>query len=52
MSVKVTCNTCNKSVSCRNLMECSLCFTKIHIKCDNSNVADAEFMKNSGSNKF
>ena len=28
---KITCNTCNKSVSCRNLIKCSLCLTKRHL---------------------
>ena len=39
-------NKCNKSVSCRNLMECSLCLTKIHLKCSNLNVVDTELLKN------
>ena len=32
MSVNVTCITCKKSVSCRNLNECSLCLTMVHLK--------------------
>ena len=35
MLVKVICNTCNKSVSCRNLIECSLHLTTVHLKCNN-----------------
>ena len=30
MSVKLIRNTCNKSVSCRTLIECSLCLTMVH----------------------
>ena len=52
MSAKVTCNTCNKSVSCRNLIECSLCLTMVHLKCNNLNVVDAEIIKNTGSDRF
>ena len=52
MSAKVICNTCSKSVSCRNLVECSLCLTMIHLKCNNFNVVDAEIIKNTGSDSF
>ena len=52
MLVKVICNTCNKSVSCRNLIECSLCLTMVHLKCNNLNVVDAEIIKNTGSDRF
>ena len=52
MSVKFTCNTCNKSVSCQSLTECSLCLTMIYLKCNNLNVADAEVIKNTGSDRF
>ena len=52
MLAKVICNTCNKSVSCRNLIECSLCLTMVHLKCNNLNVADAEIIKNTGSDRF
>ena len=41
MSTKVTCNICNKSVSCRDLIKCSLCITMVHFKYNNLNVADA-----------
>ena len=41
MSTKVTCNICNKPVSCRNLIKCSLCITMVHFKYNNLNVADA-----------
>ena len=44
MPTKVTCNTCNKSGIRKNLTECSLCGTKIHLKCNNLNLANAEFM--------
>ena len=33
-------------------MESSLYLTKILLKCHNSNVVDAEFMKNTGSDKY
>ena len=52
MLAKVICNTCNKSVSCRNLIECSLCLTMVHLKCNNLNVVDAEIIKNTGSDRF
>ena len=52
MSVKVTCNTCNRSVSCRILIECSLCLAMVHLKCSNLNVVDAEIIKNTGSADF
>ena len=52
MSTRVIYNTCNKSVSWRNLIECSLYFTMVHLKCNNLNVADAEIMKNTGSDGF
>ena len=52
MSAKVLCNTCNKSVSCRNLIEWSFCLTIVHLKCNNLNVVDAEIIKNTGSDRF
>ena len=52
MSAKVICNTCNKSVSCRHLIECSLCLTMVHLKCNNLNVVDAEIIKTTGSDRF
>ena len=52
MSVKIIRNTCNKSVSCRTLIECSLCLTMVHLKCNNLNVVDAEIIKNTGSDRF
>ena len=52
MSAKVTCNTCNKSVSCRNLNKRSLCLTVVHFKCNNLNVVDAEIIENTGSDRF
>ena len=52
MSAEVICNTCNKSVSCRNLTGCSLCLTMVHLKCNNLNVVDAEIIKNTGSDIF
>ena len=52
MSAKVICNTCNKSFRYRNLIECSLCLTMFHLKCNNLNVVDAEIIKNTGSDRF
>ena len=52
MSAKVICSTCNKSVSCRNVIECSLCLTMVHLNCNNLNVVDAEIIKNTGSDRF
>ena len=46
MSAKVICNTYNKSVSCRNVIECSLYLTTVHLKCKDLNVVDAEIIKN------
>ena len=43
---------CNKSVRCRNSIECSLCLTMVHLKCNNLNVADSEIIKNTGSDRF
>ena len=52
MSVKVICNTCNKSVSCRNLIECSLSLTMVYLKYYNLNIVDAEIAKSTGSDRF
>ena len=52
MSAKFICNTCNKPVSCRNLIECSLCLTMVHLKCNNLNVDDAKTMANTGSDRY
>ena len=42
MSAKVTCNTCNKSVSFKNLIYFSIFFTQINVKYNNLNVVDEE----------
>ena len=52
MFAKVICNTCSKSVSCRNLIECSLCLAMVHLKCNNLNIVDAEIIQNTGSDRF
>ena len=52
MLAKVICNTCNKSVSCRNLIECSLRLTMVHLKCNNLSVVDVEIIKDTGSDRF
>ena len=35
MALDSLCNTCDKSVSYRNYIECNLCFTQTHFKCNN-----------------
>ena len=45
MSAKVICNTCNKSVSCKNLIEFSLFLAMVHLKCNNLNFDYAETIK-------
>ena len=52
ISAEVICNTCKKSVSCRNLIEYSLCLTMIHLKCSSLNIVDAEIIKNTDSDRF
>ena len=52
MSAKVICNTDNKSVCCRNLIECLICLTIVHLKCNNLNIIDAEITQNTGSDRF
>ena len=52
MSAKVTCNTCNKSVSCRNLIACSLCLIMVHLNWNNLNVVDTEIIRNTGAGLF
>ena len=52
MSAKVICNAFNKSVNCKNLIECPLCSTIVHLKCNNLNVVDAEIITNTGSDRF
>ena len=52
MSARVNCNTRNKLVSCRKLIEFSLCLTMVHLKCNNLNVLDAEILKNTGLDRF
>ena len=52
MSAKVTWKTCNKSISYRNLIEGSICFTIVHLKCIDLNVVDAEVINITGSDIF
>ena len=52
MSTKVICSACNKPVSCRNLIECSLCLTMVHLKCNDLNVVDGKTIANTGSDRF
>ena len=43
---------CFDSKSNRNLIECSLCLTMVHLKCNNLNAVDAEIIKNTDSEDF
>ena len=43
---------CFDSKSNRNLIECSLCLTMVHLKCNNLNAVDAEIIKNTDSDRF
>ena len=52
MFTKITCSTGNKSVTYRNLIECSFYLTHIHLKRHNLTVADSEIIKNTGSDRF
>ena len=52
MAVKVTCNTCNKLFSCRNLIEFSLFLNMAHLKYNNLNFIVAEIIKFAGSDRF
>ena len=46
---KPACNTCNKTVSHRNLIIYAQCFKLIHLKCNNLNFVDGQLIKNSNS---
>ena len=40
-----TCNNCGKSVKDRNSIKCSLCLTKVHLKCNYLNYVDSQYIK-------
>ena len=52
MCLKPACNTCNKTVSHRNLIICAQWFKPIHFKCNNLNFLDDQLIKNSKSSWF
>ena len=52
MSGKISCNTCNKSVSGINLIEYSLCLTIAHLKHNNLTFVETKIMKNTDSDRF
>ena len=52
ISGKISCNTCNKSVSGINLIEYSLCLTIVHLKYNNLTFVETEIMKNTDSDRF
>ena len=52
MSGKISCNTCNKSVSGINLIQYSLCLTIAHLKYNNLTFVETEIMQNTDSDRF
>ena len=52
MRLKPACITCNKTVNHRNSITCAQCFKPIHLKCNNLNFVDDQFIKNSNSSWF
>ena len=52
MTLDSLCNTCNKSVSSRNSIECNLCLTQTHFKCNNLNFVDGQVIKNANKSWF
>ena len=38
------CNTCGRSVKYRNSIKCSLCLTKVHLKCNYLNYVDSQYI--------
>ena len=39
------CNNCGKSVKDRTSIKCSLCLTKVHLKCNYLNYVDSQYIK-------
>ena len=52
MTLDSVCNTCNKSVSYRNSVECNLRLTQTHFKCNYLNFADGQVTKNANKSWF
>ena len=52
MSARLICNTYNKSVSCRNLINVQYALPWFIQNAINLNVVDAEIIKNAGSDRF
>ena len=52
MTLDSLCNTVNKSVSYRNSIECNLCLTQTHFKCNNLNFVDKQVIKNANKSEF
>ena len=52
MALDSLCNIRNKFVSSRNSIECNLCLTQIHFKCNNLNFVDGQVIKNANKSWF
>ena len=52
MTLDSLCNTCNKSVSSGNSIECNLCLTQTHFKCNNLIFVDSQVIKNANKSLF
>ena len=52
MTLDSLCNTCNKSVSSGNSIECNLCLTQTHFKCNNLIFVDSQVIKNTNKSLF
>ena len=52
MTLDFLCSTCDKSVSSRNSIECNLCLTQTHFKCNNLNFVDGQVIKNANKSWF
>ena len=52
MSAKLLVTRAISQLVVENLIEWSLCLPMVHLKSNNVNVADAEIIKNTGSERF
>ena len=52
MTLDSLCNTCNKTVSYRNPIECNLCLNQAHFKCNNLNFVDCQVITNANKSWF
>ena len=52
MTLDSLCNTCSKSFSSRNSIECNWCLTQTHFKCSNLNFVDGQVIKNANKSWF